>query len=737
MNIQILNKYYWYCVIAITFLAFGLSSCIKKDDTIITYSNIKKLEYKIAIVLPINENSGYKERFEQTVNWALTNLQKAQKSFLIESGDSTAVDMQFEWYDEDSEDLSNLSVELANREDIFLVIGPLQNKNIDIMAPAFANANKPLIVPSGSSEEIIRKYSVGTAGVQYKKPFLWSLSETDVSQCEALLAKAWEGHAESIGLLTSDDVYGKTFFDWIPFISSELGMNVKSIEQYKGIDDIREKATTVLGSNVDCVICVTGNLNETRQVLEVRQRLGNKSPRILFSNGALSSYLLKMGNLSEGAEGVAQYADPSTGFQIAYEERFGVSPAGVEAQLYDAVLLAGFAAFANKATGMKDINDIIRQMTSVGTNFIKVWNELGLRSLIYLLRQGQFMKLIGASGLLQFDKEAYTSLIRSAYVHWMVYEQKLISIDYLSTDGDYRTEATLASWNWQAKQQQPILTHNVDLHYRSMIAKWAVLVQGSNEWKNYRHQADVLNMYQFLKRNGYDDDHIILIISDDIANNPNNEYPGEVRTNYRNENLYQNLSVDYSTDTISVDDVKNIMMGNSSSHLPKVLNTDDQSNVLVFWSGHGSRASSSNSMKNGFICRDTQECLDENSIKTLLTNMYTSKRFRKMLLLFELCYSENMIKQAEGIPGILCFSSACDNEQSFADFYSIDLLTWMSDRFSNNIVTFLNKNEHATFKELYTYLSAHTLGSHVRIANAENFGNLYTTTFDEFTLVAR
>ena len=35
--------------------------------------------------------------------------------------------------------------------------------------------------------------------------------------------------------------------------------------------------------------------------------------------------------------------------------------------------------------------------------------------------------------------------------------------------------------------------------------------------ENYRHQADVLNMYWILSKNGYDDDHIVLIIEDDIA----------------------------------------------------------------------------------------------------------------------------------------------------------------------------------------------------------------------------
>ena len=57
----------------------------------------------------------------------------------------------------------------------------------------------------------------------------------------------------------------------------------------------------------------------------------------------------------------------------------------------------------------------------------------------------------------------------------------------------------------------------------------AVLVAASEGWKNYRHQADVLGMYQYLKEKGYDDDHIILIMADDLAYNEKNPLQGVVR----------------------------------------------------------------------------------------------------------------------------------------------------------------------------------------------------------------
>ena len=48
---------------------------------------------------------------------------------------------------------------------------------------------------------------------------------------------------------------------------------------------------------------------------------------------------------------------------------------------------------------------------------------------------------------------------------------------------------------------------------------WALLIAGSNEYMNYRHQADVCHAYQILHAHGISDDHIIVMMYDDIANN--------------------------------------------------------------------------------------------------------------------------------------------------------------------------------------------------------------------------
>lgn len=712
----------------------SFASCKEGADTYVHVSKVKTTKYKIAVVLPIDDSGEYRTRLEHTVNWALENMRTAEK-LVAETGDTSLVDLDVEWYDEDTAPLEELSQKLARRSDILLVVGPLRNENVTIMARACAKTKKPLIVPSAASEDIIRRYAVTKSGDRAEEPFLWSLCETDVSQSSVAVAKAWEGGAKTIALLTPDSDYGKTFYDWVPFLANDMNLTLSPdlILQYDS-DNLAEQAQQALSSEADCIICAAASVEEAKVILQLKSKATKATPRILFTNGVLSQALLDLGEIAEGTEGVAPYADPTTGFQIAYEERFGYSPAGAEAQVYDAILLSGLTAFAKNYSGnTADTNDLIREITSVGEDEYPIWNELGLRSLILLLKKDKRVKLVGASGVLRFDSESLTTLVQSTYVHWMVYENKFVTIDYCSTQGNGRTASTLASWKWNALIQQQLNNEDVNIAYKPLKDQWAVLVQGSNEWKNYRHQADVLNVYQMLKRNGWDDDHIILILSDDIANNVYNIFPGEVRTSLDSPDLYKDAVIDYNTDTLNVSDISKILLGQKSAHLPKVIETDDQSNVLFFWSGHGC-LKSAKYRANSFVWRNGTQLLTDEDLRAVLQTMRNEERYRKMLLLLEPCFSRNLAQQASDLPGILAIASASGNENSFADFHSNELGVWMSDRYTNNLVATLTENPNQTFKDLYEYLYRHTLGSHVYVENNNWFGNLFKMSPDEFII---
>ena len=67
---------------------------------------------------------------------------------------------------------------------------------------------------------------------------------------------------------------------------------------------------------------------------------------------------------------------------------------------------------------------------------------------------------------------------------------------------------------------------------------WAVLVDTSRFWFNYRHVANVLSIYRSVKRLGIPDSQIILMVADDMACNPRNPRPATV---FNNANQHINV----------------------------------------------------------------------------------------------------------------------------------------------------------------------------------------------------
>lgn len=84
---------------------------------------------------------------------------------------------------------------------------------------------------------------------------------------------------------------------------------------------------------------------------------------------------------------------------------------------------------------------------------------------------------------------------------------------------------------------------------------WAVLVCTSTFWFNYRHVANVLSVYHIIKRLGIPDDHIIMMLGDDMACNPRNSLPATVYNHYDHHlNVYdEQVEVDYRGSEVTVD----------------------------------------------------------------------------------------------------------------------------------------------------------------------------------------
>ena len=215
--------------------------------------------------------------------------------------------------------------------------------------------------------------------------------------------------------------------------------------------------------------------------------------------------------------------------------------------------------------------------------------------------------------------------------------------------------------------------------YPALTGQYAVLVQGSNGFDNYRHQADVLSIYQSLRRGGYPDDYIILILDKKMASDPRNPEPGVVRTAPDGPDLLGGTTtgsdilpamVDYDSADLTASDVADILAGRQSDHLPVVVPQDEGNNVLFYWSGHG--RSTSRGGANEFSWRETSS--GKGFSANLLKQTAQQMLFRKLLIAAEPCYGECVIRTVDGIPGVLAMSGANSQEQSWADCWSNDAI---------------------------------------------------------------
>jgi hypothetical protein len=85
-------------------------------------------------------------------------------------------------------------------------------------------------------------------------------------------------------------------------------------------------------------------------------------------------------------------------------------------------------------------------------------------------------------------------------------------------------------------------------------------------------------------------------------------------------------------------------------------------------------------------------------------------------------------------PGVLFMTAAGENETSKAELYSNKLGTWMTNGFTSGLRDQMKVDVNVTVRDLYYKLFVNTVGSHVMVYNAENFGNVYTDYMDEFLL---
>ncbi|XP_047049253.1 vacuolar-processing enzyme-like [Lolium rigidum] len=258
--------------------------------------------------------------------------------------------------------------------------------------------------------------------------------------------------------------------------------------------------------------------------------------------------------------------------------------------------------------------------------------------------------------------------------------------------------------------------------------RWAVLIAGSNEYYNYRHQADVCHAYQIMKKGGLKDENIIVFMYDDIAHNPDNPRPGVIINHPNGSDVYAGVPKDYTGKDVNANNFLAALLGDKSkltgSGSGKVVSSGPDDHIFVYYADHGGP---------GVLgMPDDEEYLYANDlVQTLKKKHAGGAGYKSLAFYLEACESGSIF---EGLlPGnISVYATTASNAEEsswgtycpgdddgapppeydtcLGDLYSV---SWMEDSDVHNLHTESLRQQYGVVKDRTSAHETYSLGSHV------------------------
>jgi len=229
---------------------------------------------------------------------------------------------------------------------------------------------------------------------------------------------------------------------------------------------------------------------------------------------------------------------------------------------------------------------------------------------------------------------------------------------------------------------------------------------GSSGYKNYRHQADVFQMYQILMNRGFDKDRTILFAYDDISKDPSNPFPGKVFNIRKHINVRPPESrITYSGARVTAENLIGVLTGDKKIDGP-VLESTENDDVFFFYNDHGTR---------GLLCipHGNGAHLTAQKLLDTISLMKKKKMFRKLFIVVEACYSGSVGKVFEGIEDVAVVTAANSMQSSYSHGYDEDIETFRTNEFTNNLHRYVLHHPESSIAGLFNYTKTFTYGSDV------------------------
>jgi len=254
---------------------------------------------------------------------------------------------------------------------------------------------------------------------------------------------------------------------------------------------------------------------------------------------------------------------------------------------------------------------------------------------------------------------------------------------------------------------------------------WVVLVAGSNDYVNYRHQADVCHAYQLVRRHGTPEENIITMMFDDIANNTENPTPGVIVNHPDGPNVYDGVKIDYRGREVTPENLLKVLEGDRElqSMGKRVVQSSSTDYIFVYFSDHGAP---------GLIAFPSSELLASDLMRTL-DRMYHNNRYAKMLIYVEACESGSMFEHLlKPDRNIFAVTAANSSESSWACYWDDEREAYLGDVFSVKWMEDADMHGNLrveTIQEEYRRVQDQTNGSHVMEWGDETMSHMSLSEF--------
>ena len=216
-----------------------------------------------------------------------------------------------------------------------------------------------------------------------------------------------------------------------------------------------------------------------------------------------------------------------------------------------------------------------------------------------------------------------------------------------------------------------------------------------------------------MKKNGIPLENIIHFAKDDIANSPNNPFPGQLFNKPNGPNVYEGCQIDYKGADVTPARFLSVLRGETQPDGKKTLKTGSDDKIFIFFSDHGSP---------GLIAFPNQMLFATDLMDTLHF-MNDNHLYKEMVIYIEACESGSMFENlltddmniyattaansVESSWGHYCYPDDVINGKHIGsclgDYYSIN---WMEDSDSKDSCS-------ETIGEQFDIVKAKTTNSHV------------------------